>query len=320
MANTQSLFITANNKLNKAMPIITPTALITGLILSKYFLNYRFLVIYLFAFLTFSSSLTVSPQQLKTVVKTPKLIFIYSLNNYIVNPLFIVIVSKILFKSNPEIAIGFILLTSIPIAVTSSIWGTIFKGSTALTLSLIIISILLSPILTPLIIKLFISSSIEFDTIGLISSLVKMVLIPSIIGISINYFTKGKGSKTLSIYTSPFSKVALFFVIVINISGVAADLIHNFDILYVYTILTAILFIVSNFVISNFISNKFCKDKESVVSIVLASSLKNISAGLVLAIHFFPPESSIPIISTILMQNVVTSIIGPIIFKTKKQN
>ena len=318
MSYAEPFFTNVNQKLNKAMPIITPLGLISGLIFSKYFSSYSYLVIYLFAFLTFSSSLSVSPSEIKTVAKTPSLILIYFLNNYIINPLFIVIVSKMLFPTQAEIAIGFILLTSIPTAVTSSIWVTIFKGSTALTLSLIIICVLLSPIATPLIINIFISSSIEVDTRGLIVSLVQMVLIPSVIGISINHFSKGKVSKVISLYTSPLSKVSLFFVIVINISGIAADLISNFNITYIYTILTSMFFILSNFVLSYTVSKRLCKDKKSVVSIVLASSLKNISAGLVLAIHFFPPESAIPIISSILMQNVTTSIIGPILFREKK--
>ena len=320
MSFAEPFFTTINQKLNKAMPIITPLGVICGLIFSKHFSNYTYLVIYLFAFLTFSSSLSVSPREIKQITKTPSLIFIYFLNTYFINPLFIVIVSRILFAKQPEIAIGFILLDSIPLAVTSSIWVTIFKGSTALTLSLIIISVTLSPIVTPLIINIFVSSSVEVDTSGLIISLVQMVLIPSIIGISINHFTKGKTSKVISLYTSPLSKISLFFIIIINISGVATDLISNFNITYIYSILTAIFFILSNFILSFIVSKRLCKDRASVISIVLASSLKNISAGLVLAIHFFPPESAIPIISSILMQNITTSIIGPILFKEKKAN
>ena len=86
---------------------------------------------------------------------------------------------------------------------------------------------------------------------------------------------------------------------------------------YIPQALAAFCFTVLGFIISRTIARLTRLDHANTVSVTFASSMKNISAAMVLAIQFFPPASLIPIISGIVLQQTTTAISAHFLFGNK---
>ncbi len=310
----------ANKCFERFMPVLTPTGVVLGLLLSSFFAPMKPLVTWLFAFLTLVNGMGVSPKDFSSVIRRPKPVLAFLLLSYLILPLLVAMVSYAVFRGNQEIIIGFVLLYSIPTAVAACIWSGIYSGNGALSLTVLIIGTLLAPIATPLTVKVLGGSEIAIDTNGMIISLLWMVVIPSIAGIAINALTKGKCAEHVSPCLKPFTKIALLLVIVINTSQVAGTLLENASLKYLQPFAAALVFSVVGFILSFLLSRAMNLAEKDTVSVVFASGMRNISAAMVIAINFFPPESAIPVISGIVFQQSASAISSHFLFGRKPKN
>ena len=309
--------ITMNKELERFMPLLTPTGVILGLAVSELFIEAKPLVTPLFAFLTLVSGMGVSVKEFGTMFRKPKPIFIFLLTTYIVIPCLMTGLASVLFRGNSDAITGFVLLYAIPTAVVGCIWSGIYNGNNALSLTLIVIGTMLAPVSVPLTVRVLASSHIEFDTSGMMLSLIYMVVIPSAIGILINALSKGHCNDHAVPMLKPFTKIGLLFVVTINTSQIAEDLIASASVAYIPQALAAFFFTVLSFIVSSLIAKAARLGHADIVSVTFASSMKNISAAMVLAIQFFPPASLIPIISGIVLQQTTTAISAHFLFGTK---
>ena len=310
----------ANSYFERFMPVLTPTGVIIGLLFASVFISLKPWVTWLFAFLTLVNGMGVSVRDFGKVIREPKPILIFILLSYIAIPVLATIASSLLFTDKPEIILGFVLLYSIPTAVAACVWSGIYDGNGALSLTLLIIGTLLAPITTPLTVKFLGGSDIVIDTKGMMLSLLMMVVIPSVIGIAINFITKGKCTENLSPSLKPFTKLALLFVIIINTSQIASYLIDNATLDYFPPFIMALIFTIAGFGLSYMATRLFSLTREDSVSVVFASGMRNISAAMVIAINFFPPESVIPVISGIVFQQSAAAATSHFLFGTKLKN
>ena len=309
--------IAANKGLERFMPLLTPTGVVLGLIVSDLFIGGKPFVTPLFAFLTLVSGMGVSVKDFGTIIRKPKPIFIFLLTSYIIIPCLMTGLASLFFRGNGDAITGFVLLYAIPTAVVGCVWSGIFNGNNALSLTLIVIGTMLAPVSVPLTVRVLASSHIEFDTSGMMLSLLYMVVIPSAIGILINALSKGHCTDHAVPVLKPFTKIGLLFVVIINTSQIADDLIASASVAYIPQALSAFIFTVLSFVVSSLIAKFARLDHANTVSVTFASSMKNISAAMVLAIQFFPPASLIPIISGIVLQQTTTAISAHFLFGTK---
>lgn len=307
----------SNSTLERLMPILTPTGVILGLLLSYRVAWMKGAVTWLFAFLTLVSGMGVSIKDFGTVIKRPKPILTFALNTYILIPLIVYIVANLAFSGRNDVITGYILLYCIPTAVVACIWCGIYSGSMALSLTILVLATCLAPLITPFSIKLLAHSDIQIDTVGMIRSLFLMVVIPSIIGVAINYATKGHCNDHVAPCLKPVTKIALLLVIVINTSQVAERLIADASWAYLPEALAALFFTTAGFLLSYGTSRLFRLERDELVSVVYASGMRNISAALVLAISFFPPAAAIPVISGIVLQQSICAIISHFLFGKK---
>ena len=301
------------------MPLLTPTGVVLGLAVSDLFIGGKPFVTPLFAFLTLVSGMSVSVKDFGAMFRKPKPIFVFLLTTYIIIPCLMTGLASLFFHGNSDAITGFVLLYAIPTAVVGCIWSGIYNGNNALSLTLIVIGTMLAPISVPLTVRVLASSHIEFDTSGMMLSLIYMVVIPSAIGILINAISKGQCTEHAVPMLKPFTKIGLLFVVTINTSQIAGDLIASASPAYIPQALSAFLFTVLSFLISNLVAKAARLDQANTVSVTFASSMKNISAAMVLAIQFFPPASLIPIISGIVLQQTTTAISAHFLFGRKPE-
>lgn len=313
MAAEWNSFINKLNKiLNKHMAFLTPTAMTLGLLLGSRISWMKPIVTLLFALVTLIGALGMDLSDFKKVLIRPKPLLVVFFCSHIIIPTCIWMFANLFFSDSPDVVVGFILLSAIPIAVSSYVWSSIYYGKGSLSLSIILIDTILAPFLTPLTVRIFTRTSVVFDTSGIMRSLFIMVVIPSIIGMTINHFAYEKVTKKVIPNVRPFSKIFLFLVVLINASLIGSKV--NFRWGYLKIAALNVSLTVLGFLIAYGASRLMRFEKEEQVSITYGGGLRNLNAALVLALQFFPPEASIPVVFGIIGQQILASFIGKALF------
>lgn len=116
---------------------------------------------------------------------------------------------------------GLILAASIPTGVSTFVWVSMYKGNIALTLSIILIDTMLAPFLVPGILSLLVGTDVQLDVYDMMSSLFWMIVVPSLIGMILNEWSKGAIAPVWGPRLNPFSKLTMAAIVAINGSVVA---------------------------------------------------------------------------------------------------
>lgn len=303
-----------NKFIEKMMPFLTMTGIIIGFLIGKPAAKFAVCVSPLFAVMTFCSTMNMDISDFKKTLVNPLPILLFLIVFHVIQPALTYGVGKLFFSNDPDIIVGLVLLYAIPIAVSVSIWASIFNGNMPLTITLILVDTFLGPVATPLIVQFFCRKAVHISSMSLFISLVWMIIVPGFLGIMLNQLTHGKGPKKISPVLKPLSKICLFLVIVIN-AGKMRSKIDSFDIVFVYTAIVSILLCFISFCIGNLVAKLFRFSYRDRVAFVFTTGMRNISAALVLAMTYFSTRSSIPVVVGILFQQTLAAISGKLLLK-----
>ncbi|MFD5018185.1 bile acid:sodium symporter family protein [Paenibacillus sp. NPDC058367] len=309
LTNIRNGLIKSNVVLEKIMPLLTPTAIVVGVLNESRLLPFTGLVPWIFAFMTLIGSLKSNLKDLLGVLLKPQKLIVLMLILHIVMPLIGWLVASAVFPGDPYTVTGFVLLFAIPTGVVSVVWVSIYGGNIALTLALILIDTLLSPIVVPGTLYLLMGASVEIQLGEMMKGLLWMVVIPSVVGMLLNQWTKGKVNTVCGPPLSPFVKVGLFMVVSINGASIARYLKHpdsKLAIIIGVTFVTVVL----GYVIGALVSRRFRFSYEDSVAVQFNSGMRNLSAGAVLAVKYFPPAVALPVISGMLFQQILAAMSG----------
>lgn len=301
-----------NKRLEKLMPIITPTSVVIGVLLADYLADFTNLIPWIFAFITFAGSLGANLSSFKETLKHPLPLFVILLILHIIMPLWAWGFGHIVFSGDDYTITGIVLGMAIPTGISSLIWVTIYRGNIALTLSIILFDTLLSPFIVPFTLSFLIGGRVEMDMVSIMSGLFWMVMLPSILGMILNQLTRGKAKEQLSPRLSPFSKVALGIVVMINGAAVAPYL-QTVDLKLLLITLAVFFIAFTGYLFSFILSKLFIGDRGTVVSLTFTGGMRNISAGAVLAVAYFPAAVAVPVVIGMLFQQVLASFYGFIV-------
>ncbi len=299
-----------NHYLEKFMPLITPVGVIIGVVFATSLKEFAFLIPWIFAFITFSGSLNSNFSSMTRAITHPLPLLTCMLLLHILMPLWAWGIGFLTFKDDVFTITGLILGMLIPTGVMSLLWVSIYRGNIALTLSIIIIDTLLSPFIVPYTLSMFVGTKVEMDIIGMVKGLIGMVVIPSLIGMILNQVTKGKIKTLLGPRLSPFSKIGLGIVVMLN-GAIVAPYLKNVDLKLI--LITAIVFFIAftgylfSFLIGKWILRA---EKETVIALTFTGGMRNISAGAVIATSYFTPQVAVPVVLAMLFQQVLASIYG----------
>jgi bile acid:Na+ symporter, BASS family len=301
-----------NKQLEKMMPMITPTAVVFGVLLSVYLKDFSYLIPWLFAFMTFAGSLGSNFHSLKNALVHPFPIILALLILHLIMPLWAWGVGHIAFDGDILTITGLILAMAIPTGITSLIWVSIYRGSIGMTLSIILIDTLLSPFLVPFTISLMVGERVEMDVSSIMTGLLGMIVIPSVIGMILNHATKGKVKETWSPRLAPVQKIGLGIVVMLN-GAVVAPYLKDIS-LELIMIAAAVLFIaLTGYIFSFLIGRMFKLNQGLVIGLTFTGGMRNISAGAVIATSFFPPQVAVPVVIGMLFQQVLASASGQLV-------
>ncbi len=298
-----------NKMLEKFMPIMIPFSVVIGVLLTAYIKDFSFLIPWIFAFMTFSGSLNSNFVSLKQAVMNPLPILLVIFILHIFMPLWALGVGHLAFSGDSFTITGLVLAMAIPTGITSFVWVSIYKGNTALTLAIILIDTMLSPFVVPLIMSLLVGGNIEMDIIGMTQGLLMMIVIPSIVGMTLNQVVKGKVASNLSARLSPFAKISMGLVVMLN-GAVVAPYLLDVNLKLIGIAIIVFFIALSGYLISFFAGKLFKQDKETIIALMFSGGMRNISAGAVLAVSYFPPAVAVPVVLGMLFQQTLASIYG----------
>lgn len=315
------MLFTLNRFLEKWVPVITPIGVVAGLIFSSFLESYVYLIPWLFALMTFSGSLGSNFHDLRNALLHPKAILVSLFLIHVFLPLIALFTGHLFFPGDTHTITGLVLSFVIPTGIMSALWVTIYKGNLPLSLSIILVSTFLSPILIPYSMKLLVGSEVAFDTWGMMQGLILMIVLPSLAGMLLNQLTAGKVKYTISPKLAPFTKIGLGVVVAINCAAVRPYL-NDISWQLVGIISTIILLASIGYIIGWIVSHYIFKWQEAdTVALTFNCGMRNISAGAVIAITFFPAPVAIPVISGMLVQQLLASLYGFLLkrfFESKK--
>lgn len=301
-----------NQRLQKMMPVITPTSVVLGVFFAAYLEPVSYLVPWLFAFMTFSGSLGSGIGHLLRSVARPMQMLTTLVVLHVIIPLFAFGVGHLFFHGDDYLITGLVLAVVIPTGITSLIWVAIHRGDVPLTLSVILTDTLLSPYIVPSSLAFLIGAKVNVDAWAMSKGLIWMVVIPSLLGIALFHLTKGKVKAALAPKLAPVTKICLGVVVAMNSSVVAPYL---FPLSWKLASIGAVVFfIASSGYLCGWLIAKWCGwNRDVIVSMTFNGGMRNISAGAVLAMAYFPPPVLIPVILGMLFQQMLASIYGSLL-------
>lgn len=152
--------------------------------------NLKQLIVPLLMIIMFGMGCSMSIKDFSEVVKAPKAVFIGLVCQFSLMPI-IGVSLALLSGLPPEIAAGIVLVGCSPSGLASNVMAFISGANLALSLTLTAVATLLAPIMTPLLMKLFADQFIEIDAIAMFISIIKMVILPIVLGVIVNHLFRG---------------------------------------------------------------------------------------------------------------------------------
>jgi BASS family bile acid:Na+ symporter len=185
-----------------------------------------------------------------------------------------------------ELAVGILLLTSMPAGVSTPVLVDIVKGNLSLSMSLAIISQIVAPFTVPLLFWLFVSSTLAINKMLLLKDIAILVFLPMIISRLVRVNFPVLIRKTQHLFTSAniFLIFSFVYITISSRSDVILDnpsgLIWKVAVLYlVFIILHVVGYMIG-----------FKEKKEDRISIAIGAAYMNNGLAIVLAVSYFNPE------------------------------
>ena len=269
----------------------------------------------LFAFMTFSNSLGGGFRELGRVFLRPLPVVVTLVLLHVVIPLLTLGLGNLLFPDAPLFTIGLVLEYVSPTGVASLRWVGICGGNEPLCLSIVLLDTLAAPVVIPLSLKLLVGSVVEVDTWGMMGDMMIMVALPALAAMTVYQVTGGRAAVTLKPRLALFAKLALLIVITANATSCSSFL-RSIDRPLVLVMATVFLLCLFGFLAGYWAAKLLGLDFPTRATMCLNTGLRNISAGSVLALQYFPAQVVFPVAFTPLFLQFTTSIIVKVLMRT----
>lgn len=265
----------------------------------------------------FGMGLTLKPNDFLLILKRPKEIILGSIAQFTIMPSIALILSRA-FGLDAALTAGVVLVGTCPGGTSSNVITYFSKGDVALSVCMTSVNTLLSVILTPVITYLLLKTTVEVDATGMLFSILKIILIPIILGFCVNKYFAG--------YTKKSADLLPVISVVAICTIVAAVVSHNAEKIYTSGFLIFIVVVLHNIFGYGlgFIFGKIFKmspEKIKAFSIEIGMQNSGLAVSLAnTAFHAFP-AASIPGAFFSVWHNISGAVLAGIYQKwTNKDN
>lgn len=248
-------------------------------------------------FLMLSMGLTLTFQDFKDCVRRPFPVVVGFFAQYIVKPMLGLALAKGLGLS-PPLATGLILVSCCPGGQSSNVSTYIANGDVALSVLMTTASTMGAIFMTPLLTKLLAGTLVPVDAMGLAVSTLQVVLLPTLVGVTLNEVAHNTVKKITPIL--PLAGVLLTTILTASPVGQSAATlrVNGLQLLLPTFLLHAIAFPVG-YVLSKLM--RFSEKESRTVSI--ETGMQSSALGFLLAQrHFSDPLVMVPSAVSVLFQ------------------
>lgn len=290
-----------NRFLGRWMVVLTPLAMVTGWLWQRELAPFTGLSTVAFALITLALSLSTSWRDLARAALSPLPVVTSLLLLHLVAPLFGWVAWRTIFPASPDLGAGLVMATAIPIGVSSLLWASLAGGDLPLALALVTLDTLLSPLVVPLTIHLFVGQRVEFAVGAVMLGLVKMVVVPTLVGVTSHDLTGGRLHQMVAPYADLVSKAGIIVAVSLSVAGSAARL-PGLDRHYLPALVTLFVLCVLGYLAGYAAARLFGWPRPVGVSLAYCTGLRNTVAGTVLAATYFPPRVALTVCLMMLFQ------------------
>ena len=270
----------------------------------------------LFAFMTFANSLGGGFREMADVARRPLPVVVIFAILHVVMPLLALAAGKLLFPEAPLFTTGLVLEYAIPTGVASLLWVSIGRGNTSMCLSVVLLDTLLAPFVIPLTLRVLLGSVVEMDTASMVGNLMIMVAIPALLAMTLFQMTRGRVAATVKPRLAPFAKLTMLVLVLANATG-CAPFLRDITPTLVKLICAVFALCLLGFFLGYQAARLLKADFPTAVTMSLNSGIRNIAAGSVLAIAYFPGDVLFPVAFSPLFLQATTAVIVKILHATK---
>jgi BASS family bile acid:Na+ symporter len=145
----------------------------------------KVLIVPLIQVITFGMGTTLSARDFGRVFTMPWPVFVGMALQYTVMP-FVGFGIATLFRFEPEIGAGIVLIGSVPGGVASNLINYLAGANVALSVTMTAVSTLISPLLTPFWMKTLAGRMVPVDFLSMMYSIINMIIVPIAAGLAAN--------------------------------------------------------------------------------------------------------------------------------------
>ena len=245
-------------------------------------------IIPLLAGVMFTMGLTLKATDFQRILRDPRPILVGVLLQFILMPLLAVVLAKMFGLSN-QLTAGLVLVGCCAGGTASNVISYLARADLALSISMTVCSTLVGVVATPLLTGFYLSTTINVDTIGMLVSIVQIVLIPVLAGITLNHLFPA--------FIRPVTPQLPTLSILIILTIIAIVVALNSDSLLEIGALTLVAVVLHNLggMCGGFyLSRLMGFDTRQSHTIAIEVGMQNSGLGVALALEFFSATAALP--------------------------
>ena len=173
------------------LAFIAPVCVALGVLFPEQVGALKPLVTALFAFMTFQGALGNNFGNLVHAFRHPASMLVTLLISAVAMPVVAYALGSLFFGDDPNLVCGIVLEYSVPVAVVSAMWVSMFGGDVAQALATLLVSTVLSPVTIPLTLHVLLGQSVEVDAAGMMVDMLFQIALPALAGMAVNDLTHG---------------------------------------------------------------------------------------------------------------------------------
>ena len=251
------------------------------------FTSLKTFIVPLLTIIMLAMGLTLTPKDFANVSKNIKAVSVGVILQFTVMPLVALIIAT-LMNFDTNLTVGLVLVGAVAGGTSSNVMCFLAKGDVALSISMTAISTLLSVIFTPLLVELLAGKSIDIPVMGMIISLIKIVLVPVVLGIVLNTLLH-KPIQKIAPALPLISMAAIVIIIAIVVALNAEKLVEVGSMVAIAVILHNSFGLLAGY----WITKKLGFEEKVCRTIAFEVGLQNSGLATALAMKFFAPTSAI---------------------------
>lgn len=236
----------------------------------------------------FGMGMTLSLGDFKEVLKQPKKVGIGVLAQFTIMPL-IAFGLAVGFKLSPEVAAGVILVGCCPGGTSSNVMTYLAKGNIALSVAITSCTTLLAPFVTPALILLLASKWLPVSAGDMFWSVVKVVLIPIILGLIVKMLFNKQVEKSVQVLPL-VSVVAIVAIVAAVVSGNQQKIAE----IGLLILLVVILHNTLGYLLGFWVARLLKLDYSDQKAVAIEVGMQNSGLGATLAAAHFSPLAAVP--------------------------